>query len=471
MSKKVLSVFMLTVGLVFLRPGFIAAEITPPVLQVTRHRLDNGLTVLLHEDHSAPVINLQIWYHVGSKDERPGRTGFAHLFEHMMFQGSEHVGPEEHGRYVQDIGGRYNAYTTFDATVYWETFPSNYLERMLWLEADRMRSLRITEENFRAERDVVKEERRLRVENPPFGRLLEVILAATYKVHPYRRPPIGSMKDLNAASLADVREFHQLYYVPNNATLIIAGDFRPRQAMKWVKRYFGSIPRGKPIPRQRPSEPPQKGERRVTEYDSKAPLPAVIITYHVPQDGHPDIYALNVASNILSAGQSSRLYRTLVYEKQLAIAAAGQTLALEDPGVFAFFAIMNQGQSAERGERALLQEIERLKREPVSQQELEKAKNQFVAELVFGRQSVQQKASAIGQAAVILGEVTLINKQLARYQKITAADVQRVARTYFTEQNRTVVYMLPEALRRKGDRTSERRRTKRDGEKREEQER
>jgi zinc protease len=285
------------------------------------------------------------------------------------------------------------------------------------------------------------------VENPPFGRLIEVILSATYKVHPYKIPPIGIMADLNAASIEDVREFHRVYYVPNNATIIISGDFDTKPAIQWVERHFGSIPKGKPVPRETPAEPPQTSERRVVEYDTKAPLPAVILTYHVPEDGHPDMYALRIAGNILSAGQSSRLYRSLVYEQQIAVAAAGQTLALEDPGVLGFFAIMNQGQTADAGEKVLMAEIEKIKREPVSDEELDKAKNQFVSQLVFGRESVQEKADDIGYAAVILDDVTLVNKQLAAYQKVTTADVQRVAQKYFTDQNRTVVYMLPEATR------------------------
>ncbi len=429
--------------------GPAALDVKPPQMQIQRSQLDNGLEIMILEDHSTPVVNLQVWYHVGSKNEKAGKTGFAHLFEHIMFQGSENVGVDEHKRYIEEIGGRYNAYTAFDQTVYWETFPANYLERMLWLEADRMRSLKITDENFKAEREVVKEERRLRIENPPFGRLLEIVLEACYKTHPYAHPPIGSMVDLDAASLEDVQDFHALYYVPNNATLVIAGDFDPKQALDWVNQYFRGIPRGKPISRELPAEAAQKEERRVTEYDTKAPLPAVILAYHVPGDGDPDIYALQVAGNILSAGQSSRLYRKMVYEQQMAVAAAGQTLSLEDPGVFAFFAIMNQGKSAEEGEKSLLEEIRRLKEEPVTDTELLKAKNQFVSELVFGRESVQEKADAVGRAAVLLGDVGLVNKELERFQKVTAADIQRVAAKYFGDNNRTVVFLLPEAMRPK----------------------
>ncbi|HEV7785108.1 MAG TPA: pitrilysin family protein, partial [Thermoanaerobaculia bacterium] len=237
-----------------------ALKVTPPTLQIQPHKLANGLQVLLHEDHSAPVVNVQLWYHVGSKDEKKGRSGFAHLFEHIMFKGSENIPLEEFKNLVSSVGGRYNATTDFDRTLYWETIPANYLERILWMEADRMRALDISEENFKSERDVVKEERRLRVENPPFGRLFEVVLDKSYTTHPYHILPIGSMADLDAATLQDVRDFHATYYVPNNATLVIAGDLDPAQTMKWIESYFGPIPQGKPIPRDIPKEPAQTAE-------------------------------------------------------------------------------------------------------------------------------------------------------------------------------------------------------------------
>ncbi|MEA2603357.1 MAG: zinc protease [Acidobacteriota bacterium] len=424
-----------------------ALKVTPPTLEVQPQKLANGLQVLLHEDHSVPVVNVQLWYHVGSKDEKPGRSGFAHLFEHIMFKGSENVPLEGFKNLIGAIGGRYNATTDFDRTLYWETIPANYLERILWMEADRMRALDISEENFKSERDVVKEERRLRVDNPPFGRLFEVVLNKTYTTHPYRILPIGSMADLDAATLQDVRDFHATYYVPNNATLVVAGDFDPAQTLKWIEKYFGPIPQGKPIPRDIAKEPAQTAERRTTDYGSTTPLPAVVLTYHVPEERHPDLYALQVASNILSGGESSRLYKRLVYDKQIAVAAAGQTVTLEDPGVFFFFAILQGGQKPEDGEKELLAEVDRIKSEPVSADELAKAKNQLISGLIFGRQTVQDKGDAIGHAAVILGDVSLANRQLAEYQKVTAADVQRTARAYFSPENRTVVYMLPEAMR------------------------
>jgi zinc protease len=422
-------------------------KVQPPELAVREHQLANGLKILLHEDHSTPVASLQIWYHVGSKNERPGRSGFAHLFEHIMFKGSENLASGEITDYILSIGGRYNATTDFDRTLYFEIIPSNQLERLLWMEADRMRALDVSEANFVSERDVVKEERRLRIDNPPFGRIFEVVLANTFTTHPYKILPIGSMADLDAATIDDVREFHKTYYVPNNATLVLAGDFEPRQVLAWIEKYFGPIPKGKEIPRDIPREPQQTAERRVTKYDANTPLPAVVLTYHVPEEAHPDIYALEVASRILSEGQSSRLYRKLVYEQQIALRTGGQALVLEAPGVFYFLAYMQQGHTVEEGEKSLSEEIERLQSQPVSAEELDKAKNQIVASEIFNRQTVNNKAQAIGHASVLLGDWRLANQQVEKYQKVTAADVQAAARKYFRPENRTVVYMLPEAMR------------------------
>ena len=422
-------------------------KVTPPELKVREQPLANGLKVLLYEDHSVPVVNVQMWYHVGSKDERQGRSGFAHLFEHIMFKGSANVGPEAHGDFISSIGGRFNATTDFDRTLYFETIPSQYLERILWMEADRLSSLNVSEANFLSERDVVKEERRLRIESPPFGRLFEVVLDKTFTTHPYRILPIGSMADLDAATLEDVREFHRTYYVPNNATLVVAGDFQPDETLGWIEKYFGPVPQGRPIPRNRPQEPPQTAERRTVEYDGNTPLPAILFTYHIPKAGQSDLYALQVAANVLSTGQSSRLYRKMVYDRQLALEAGGDTIVLEDPGVFFFFSILQAGKTVEEADKALAEEAERLRTEPVAQDELEKAKNQLIAEQVFGRQTVQEKGEEIGYAGVILGDVSRVNRELAELQKVTAEDVLRVAKAYFRPENRTVVHMLPAAMK------------------------
>ena len=447
MRSRKLPVLALALAFVGHELGAASLKVTPPEIKVREHQLANGLKVLLHEDRSVPVANVQLWYHVGSKDERKGRSGFAHLFEHLMFKGSANVAPEEHINFISSIGGRFNATTDFDRTQYFETFPSQYLERILWMEADRLRSLDVSEENFISERDVVKEERRMRIDNPPFGRLFEVVLDKTFTTHPYRILPIGSMADLEAATVEDVREFFRTYYVPNNATLVVSGDFDPDETLGWIEKHFGSIPKGKEIPRNVPKEPAQTAERRTVEYDANTPLPAVIFAYHMPEAGHPDLYPLQVAANILSNGQSSRLYRKLVYDQQIALQAAGETIVLEDPGVFFFFSILQAGKPVEEAEKSLNEEVERLRNEPVGQAELEKAKNQIISQQVADRMTVQSKGSDIGYASVILGDVNRVNRELAQFQKVTAGDVLRVAKTYFRPEKRTVVNMLPAAMK------------------------
>lgn len=421
----------------------LAAD-TPPALQIRQKTLKNGLSIVAAEDRSRPVINLQVWYHVGSKDEKTGRTGFAHLFEHMMFRGSKNVGPEEHMRLVRQAGGVVNAYTGFDSTVYWETFPSNYLERMIWLEADRMASLDVSEENFHKEREVVKEERRLRVENPPYGNLLEEVLRNTYVRYPYRHSPIGSPEDLDRATLADVRAFHATYYVPNNATLILVGDFQAEEAFRLVEKHFGSIPRGKPVPRVRVKEPEQKSRREAAMKDPKAPLDAVVAAYHLPPAGHPDSHALEIAASILSAGQSSRLYRKLVYEDQSALAAQGEALLLEGPSIFFGYAIANPGKDI----RAVLRVMEgifaEMAEKPVSPEELDKAKNQILASFILERESMQAKADFLGKCAVLLKDPARYNTEIENYRRVTAADVQRVVRKYLAPDRQTRVFIHPD---------------------------
>ncbi len=415
----------------------------PRTLEYKETVLPNGLTVVMHEDHSTPVINLQVWYHVGSKDEKPGRTGFAHLFEHLMFKGSAQVKPEEHDKIITNAGGVSNAYTSDDVTVYWETFPSNYLEKILWLEADRLASLDVSEANFLSEREVVKEERLTRYENPPYGDMIERLYDAAFDVHPYKHTTIGSMKDLNAASVAEVRAFHDTYYVPNNATLVIAGDFNTAQALDWVKKYFGDIPKGKQdVPRLTVKEPTHTKERRVT-VTKPVPLPAYVAGYYVPEDGHPDFYPLVMASKILTAGRSSRIYQSLVYEKQLAIQADASGNFSEDPNLFFAFLIMNRDASVEEGEKALNAEMTRLMTEPVNAQELTKARNAVKSEYTFGRQTVQDKAGALGHAAVIHDDLASVDKEYELFMNVQAADIMRVAKQYFRPENRTVLIVAP----------------------------
>jgi zinc protease len=385
-----------------------------------------------------------MWYHVGSKNERPGRTGFAHFFEHMMFKGSKNVEPEGHPSYISSVGGQSNAYTNEDATVFWETVPSQYLPLVLWLEADRMASLRIDEKAFKNEREVVKEERRMRIENQPYGRLQEIIADQTFVAHPYKHPVIGSMKDLDSASVDDVREFFQTYYVPNNATAVLVGDFDSKEALALVTQYLGRVAKSdKPVPRDIPKEPPQTKEKRVTLND-EWPLPAVIVAHHITYDGSPDSYPLHIASKILSDGQSSRIYRKLVYEKGIALAAFGGGNIVEDPNLFFAVAVVQPGHTTEEATKALIAELDKLRDEPVTAGELQQAKNQFARDYILGRETNQSKAEVLGHAVVIhKGDLATADGEFDIFQNLTVADVQRVARTYFTPENRTVITILP----------------------------
>jgi zinc protease len=432
------------VGLTLCALGLATAADTPPPLKIHSSELPNGLKIVLAEDRSRPVINLQVWYHVGSKDEKVNRTGFAHLFEHMMFRGSKNVGPEQHMRYVREAGGAINAYTSFDQTVYWQTFPSNFLERMIWLEADRLASLDVSEVNFKKEREVVKEERRLRFENPPYGTLVEEVLKNTFTTYPYKHSPIGSMEDLNKAAIADVQEFHALYYVPNNATIVAVGDFDTKEALALINKHFSPIPKGKPIPRITAKEPELTAGREVIVKDKKAPLDAVVTAYHLPSLGHPDTYALEIASSILSSGQSSRLYKRLVYDEQSALAAQGQSLFLEGPSIFFGFAVVNQGKNIKEVATSLEYTFGEMAEKPVSDEELTKAKNQTIAGFILGREGVQARADFLGRCAVLLKNPELYNTELENYRKVTAADVQRVVKQYLAKNKQVKLYIQPD---------------------------
>ena len=423
--------------------GVLTAATRPPKLQYEIATLPNGLTVVLSEDHSTPIVHVELWYHVGSKNERPGLTGFAHLFEHLMFNGSKNVRSDEHTSMIASNGGQSNAYTTEDTTVFWETVPAHYLPVVLWMEADRMASLQIDEKALASEREVVKEERRMRVDNQPFGRLSEIIYDQAYSVHPYKHPTIGSMADLEAASVEDVRSFYETYYVPSNATIVLVGDFESGAAMDLVTQYLGRVPGvERPVPRDIPQEPPWERERRVALEESW-PLPAVVVVHKIPFDGHPDSYPLHFASKILSDGQSSRIYRRLVYEEQLALAAFGQGAIVEDPSLFFAVALVQPGRMPANAERALRDELERLKTELVSPRELERVKNQFARDYILGRTSNQQKAMHLAHAAVIHDDITTADGEFDIFMNITAEDVQRVAQTYFTNDNRLILTIMP----------------------------
>jgi zinc protease len=420
-----------------------ASRPTPLDYQVAT--LPNGLTVVTSEDHSTPIVHVEVWYHVGSKNEKPGRTGFAHLFEHLMFKGSKNVKSEGHATMIAARGGHSNAYTTDDETVFWETLPAQDLPLALWLEADRMATLKIDKETFANERDVVKEERRMRIDNQPFGRLTELLYDQAFTVHPYKHATIGSMDDLNAASVDDVRDFYRTYYVPSNATVALVGDFDTAQAMALVSQYLGRVPKADhEVPRDIPKEPPQTHEKRVT-LRQPWPLPAVVVAYHVTYDGNPDSYPLHIADKVLSDGQSSRIYRKLIYERQMAVAAFGRANLIEDPNLFYAVAIVQPGHTTEEAADALITEIEALRDEPITDRELQRAKNQFARDYILNRESDQQKATQLAHAIVIHHDVKTADAEFDILENLTAADVQRVARTYFRPENRLVLTVLPSA--------------------------
>ncbi|MCC6163223.1 MAG: insulinase family protein [Acidobacteria bacterium] len=429
-----------------------ATSVRPPAFKFEDFTLPNGLRVVLLEDHSTPIVHVTLWDHVGSKDEKRGRTGFAHLFEHMMFKGSRNVAPEAHTSYIASVGGQSNAYTNEDTTVFWQTVPAQYLPLTLWLEADRMASLRVEDSTFKMEREVVKEERRQRVENQPYGRLSEIIYDTAFTTHPYKHPVIGSMQDLEAASIEDVREFHRTYYRPDNATLVIVGDFEPTVARSLVEREFSKVPRPTgTVPRNIPQEPKRTSELRVT-IEEDWPLPAVVVAYPITYDGNPDSYPLHVAAKVLSDGASSRIHQRLVYKERLALSAFGQANLIEDPNLFYAVAVVAPGQSPAKAADALIEEMDRLVTAPITARELQRAKNQFARDYVIGRQTVQGKASMLAHAVVLhKGDVGTADGEFDIFQKMTVEDVQRVARTYFTPQTLMVLTVMPRGQRPVGD--------------------
>jgi zinc protease len=426
-----------------------AQQTRMPQLKFTDRTLANGMRVLTVPDNSSPTVAIQVWYHVGSKDDPLNRSGFAHLFEHIMFKSTKNMKSEMMDRLTEDVGGFNNAFTNDDVTVYFEVVPANYLETLMWAEADRLSGLNVDDANFKSERDVVKEEFRQGVLAPPYGMAFYLLQAKSFVDHPYKRPTIGSIEDLDAASLKDVQEFHSTYYRPDNATVVVVGDFDPKQLDTWIDKYFAPIPKpSKPLPRVQVKEPPRKSESRLTHY-GRNDLPAVGFTYLTPKQSDPDSDALRVAEALLSAGESSRLYNSLVYTQQIAAEVIGDSNPLEDAGLFMVGAILSEGKKPEDAEKALVAEIKKLQDTPVPAAELEKAKNQLITNQLRERETSNGKALALGEAAVLLGDPARVNTDLARLQAVTAADVQRVMKKYFTDANRFVLYYLPEASKPK----------------------
>jgi zinc protease len=408
-------------------------------------KLKNGLRVITVEDHSAPVVALSITYNVGSRNERQGRTGFAHLFEHMMFKGSQNVGTGEHFYLIFNNGGNMNGTTNEDRTNYFEALPANQLDLALFLEADRMKSLVISKDNLDNQRNAVQEERRLGVDNQPYGKSGEVQQELLYDNFAYKHTVIGSMDDLNAASVEDVSSFFKMYYAPNNAVLTLVGDFNTADALKKIRDSFEAIPRQPDPPPVDMTEPEQKAERRTSVDDALARLPQVDIAFKAVPGNTPEFYALQVLSASLQSGQSSRLYQTLVKDKQLATNVFGFMDEKRGVGALYISATLKQGVKPADAEAAIYDEIERLKKEGIADWELQKAKSNTRRGFINNLQSSLLRAVTIGQYTVYYNEPNLINTRLDKVSAVTKADVQRVANKYLTATNRTVVITMPKS--------------------------
>jgi len=425
-----------------LAPGAHAGAVSLPAVKVHTLELPNGLHAVIVNRGGAPVLTVEVWYHVGSRNEKPGKTGFAHLLEHLMFDGTKTLG-RHFSDYIVRVGGIDNAYTTTDATVFWETMPTSNLPVALWLEADRMRNLDISSKNLENERKVVEEERHRRYDNPPYGTVIPTLYENAFTVNPYRHLPIGSVDDVNHATVKEIQDFYNTYYVPNNATIVIAGNVSEDRAEQLIRLYFGPIPAGmRPDTEPIPAEPPQPSERSVRMTRDIA-LPGFVEAYHIPADGTPDSYPLRLAARILSAGDSGLIYHNLVYEKQIALEAQSSADFSENPNLFFVFAVMNAGHTPAQGEAAVASILDRLKDKPLSPRELQMARNQVLFDLAHDREDSKNLAEQLGYNAVILGNPELINTEPEKFLSITAEQVQAAARKYFVRRNLTLLEIYP----------------------------
>ncbi len=423
-----------------------ASAVTFPPLRYQHRTLANGLEVYSIEDHATPTVAINVWYRVGSKNDPEGRSGFAHLFEHIMFKATAHMKSEMMDRLTEDVGGANNAYTHPDRTVYYENIPSNYLQTLLWAEGERMGSLTVDEASFKSERDVVKEEFRFRILAPSYGRFNYTVTKDSYTTHPYKRPGIGSIEELDAATLGDVQAFHSMFYRPDDAVLIVSGDFDPKQLDTWVDHYLGSVPRpATEMMRVTVKEPARTEEKHFSEHGANVPLPAVALTWLIPPAQSDDSEPLAIAAAVLSEGDSSRLYQALVYKKQLAQRANADAETREDGGLFTATAVMASGKKPEDGIAALREEIRALAAKPVTTAELAKAKNLLITAALRERETNDGKAGALGEAITEYHDATYVNRGLARLEAVTAGDVQRVAKKYLIDGKAVVVTYTSEA--------------------------
>jgi predicted Zn-dependent peptidase len=411
-------------------------------IRFEEYTLNNGLHVILHEDHSTPITAVTVMYHVGSKNETVGRSGMAHFFEHLLFEGSENIGRGQYAKFVENAGGALNANTSQDRTFYYELLPSNQLELGLWLESERMLHATVEMAGIETQREVVKEEKRQRVDNQPYGNLFQEALDHAFDVHPYSWPPIGSMEDLNAAQEQDFVNFYKTFYVPNNAVLSIAGDIDVAATKKLIEKYFGSIPRGQgEVPRPTQVEPLNKGEVRDTVW-GKDQLPMVVQAYHIPAQGTPEYYAIDMLNQLLSQGESARLNKSLVEEKQVALYSGAFTYNTEHPGLTLAYSLANMGVDAVKVEEAMNAEFERVKVENITDNEFQKLRNQVENDFVSRNGSVAGIAESLANYHMYFGDANLINTEIEKYYAVTKQDLMNAATKYYTKDNRVVLYFL-----------------------------
>jgi zinc protease len=432
------SIFALFACLLLSAASFGQIKVQP--IDLKERTLYNGLRIVTVQDNSNPTVSIHVWYDVGGKNDPPGRSGFAHMFEHMMFKATKHMPDEKFDRLTEDVGGFNNASTWPDFTNYYEVVPSNHLERLLWAEADRMVNLNVDDKSFASERDVVKEEYRQGVLAPPYGKLFWLMDDKTFEKHPYRRGVIGNLDELGAATRADAEAFYKTFYRPDNAVLIVVGDFEKKQADAWIDKYFGSIakPSGS-IPRVTEVEPAWTQERRYNEFGPRVPFPAIAIVYQAPKTTNPDIPAIRLAESILSGGASSRLYQSLVREQQIAQQANLDLELNAEGGRMSFVGIGSEKGTSENLEKAWLAELEKIQKDGVTDKELQKAKNGYIAGSIRFRETNDGKAILIERAVAYNGDPNAVNRELDTIQAVTPADIKRVMNQYFKPNNRVVI--------------------------------
>ena len=430
--------------------GFILGVLALPAwaqnkIEFKEFTLDNGLHVIMHQDNTTPIVVTSVLYHVGSKNENPERTGFAHFFEHLMFEGSENIGRGEFMTTIQGRGGTLNAYTSNDITYYYELLPSNELELALYMESERMLHSKVDITGVETQREVVKEEKRQRIDNQPYGSILTETLVRAYTVHPYRWAPIGSLDHLNAATIEEFQQFYKDFYVPNNATLTIAGDIDYAKTEDLVRQYFAEIPKGaKEIYRPNVIEPKKTAEVRDIVYDN-IQIPAVIQAYNVPPRNHPDSYAMSMLSTYLTGGNSSLMTKELVDKQQKALAVAAIPLELEDGGLFLMYGIANMGIEAKDLETEIDKLLKQVQENGITDEDFAKLKNQIENDLVSSNSTIAGVAENLAEAKVIFGDTNYINQVMDQFAKVTKADIQRVAKEYMNLDGRVVLYYLPKS--------------------------